>query len=83
MKRLELLVNEGFLCLHEEAREHLTSQRYLQQLNSALVAFRVKQGQPVMLIEVVSVTTKMESYLLPLPDTLTCTSCICARMSVK
>ena len=49
--------------MQDEAREQLSLQIYLQQLDSPQVAFSVKQKRPKTLDEAVLATIELESYL--------------------
>ena len=60
---LRTLADKGFPELQHEAREQLSLQFYLQQVNPAQVAFSVKQKRPKTLDEAVAATIEMESYL--------------------
>lgn len=60
---LRTLADKGFPELQDEAREQLSLQFYLQQVNPAQVAFSVKQKRPKTLDEAVAATIEMESYL--------------------
>ena len=60
---LRTLADKGFPELQDEAREQLSLQIYLQQLEPSQVAFSVKQKRPKTLDEAVAATIEMESYL--------------------
>lgn len=62
---LRTLCDKAFPDLQEEAREQLSLQKYLEQLDQPQVAFAVKQRVPKSLDEAVTATLEMESYALP------------------
>ena len=62
---LRILCNKLFPDLHEEVREQLSLQKYLEQLDQPQVAFAVKQWGPKSPDEAVTATLEMESYALP------------------
>lgn len=58
-------VDWAFPDLDEKARERLALNQYLSQLDNLQVAFSIKQKRPDKLVDAVSTTLEMESYLLP------------------
>lgn len=64
---LRVLADRAFPDLDEKARERLALNQYLSQLDNPQVAFNVKQKWPEKLIDAISTTLEMESYLLPRP----------------
>ena len=62
---LGVLADKAFPELEEQARERLALNQYLGQLDNPQEAFNVKQIRPASLIDAVSSTLEMESYLLP------------------
>ena len=60
---LKTLADKGFPELQDEAKEQLSLQIYLQQLDPPKVTFSVKQKRPKTLDEAVAATIEMESYL--------------------
>lgn len=62
---LKLLTEKAFPELQVEAREQLALSHYLGQIDSAQIAFSVKQRKPKSVDEAVSATLEMESYLNP------------------
>ena len=62
---LRVLADRAFPDLDEKARERLALNQYLSQLDNPQVAFNVKQKRPDKLVDAVSTTLEMESYLLP------------------
>ena len=65
MDDLRILCNKSFPDLQEEAREQLSLQMNLEQLDQPQVAFAVKQCVHKSLDEAVTATLEMESYELP------------------
>ena len=65
---LRVLADKAFPELEEQARERLALNQYLGQLDNPQVAFNMKQKRPASLIEAVSSTLEMESYLVPRPS---------------
>ena len=63
---LRVLADKAFPELEEQVRERLALNQYLGQLDNPQVAFNVKR--PASLIDTVSSTLEMESYLLPRPS---------------
>ena len=62
---LKILCDKSFPDLQEEAREQLSLQKYLEQLDQPQVSFTVNQRVPKSLDEAVTATLEMESYALP------------------
>ena len=60
---LKTLVEKAFLNLEPAAKETLALNHYLTQIDNQQVAFGVKQRRPASLVEAVSYTIEMESYL--------------------
>ncbi len=60
---LKTLADKGFPELSEDAKQQLSLQIYMQQLDHPQVAFSVKQKRPATLDEAVAATIEMESYL--------------------
>ena len=60
---LKSLADKGYPDLEENAREQLSIHTYLQQLEPPQVAFSVKQKRPAKLVDAVTATIEMESYL--------------------
>ena len=65
---LKLLADKAFPDLEDEAREYMALTQFLGQVENPQVAFSVRQKQPTTLIEAVSATIEMESYLKPKPS---------------
>ena len=64
---IKLLTDKAYPDLENKARECLTLNHYLGQIENPQVAFSVRQRQPTSLVEAVSATIEMESYLQPRP----------------
>ena len=60
---LKTLVEKAFPNLGAAAKETLALNQYLTQLENPQIAFGVKQQRPSSLVEAVSFTIEMESYL--------------------
>ena len=60
---LKTLVEKAFPDLEAAAKETLALNQYLSQLENQQIAFGVKQRRPSSLVEAVSFTIEMESYL--------------------
>ena len=60
---LKTLVKKAFPYLEAAVKETLTLNQYLTQLENPQIAFGVKRRQPSSLVEAVSFTVEMESYL--------------------
>ena len=60
---LKTLVEKAFPNLEPAAKETLALNHYLTQIDNQQVAFGVKQRRPASLVEAVSYTIEMESYL--------------------
>ena len=65
---IRLLIDKTYPDLEDKARECLALNHYLGQIENSQVAFSVRQRQPTSLVEAVSSTIKMESYLQPKPS---------------
>ena len=65
---MKLLCDKAYPDLEEMARECLALNHYLGQLDNPQIAFSVRQRQPKTLVEAVSGTIEMESYLQPKPS---------------
>ena len=65
---MKLLADKAFPDLENKAREYMALSQFLGQLENPQVAFSVRQKQPTTLIEAVSATIEMESYLKPRPS---------------
>ena len=65
---LRVLADRAFPDLEDKARERLALNQYLNQLDNPQVAFNVRQKRPSKLVDAVSTTLEMESYLLPQPS---------------
>ena len=65
---LKLLADKAFPDLEDKARECMALAQYMGQVENAQVAFSVRQKRPTTLIEAVSATIEMESYLRPKPS---------------
>ena len=65
---VKLLTDKAYPELDDNARECLALNHYLGQIDSPQVAFSVRQRQPKTLVEAVSATIEMESYLQPKPS---------------
>ena len=57
------MVDRAFPDLEEATKETLVLNQYLAQLGGAQIALSMRQQRPKMLVEAVSFTIKMESYL--------------------
>ena len=57
------MADKAFPTLQDEAKNQLALQMYIRQLEHPQVSFGVKQKQPSMLDEAVTVTLEMEGYL--------------------
>ena len=64
---VKLLCDKAYPDLEEKARECLALNHYLGQIDNPQIAFSVRQRQPKTLMEAVSGTIEMESYLQPKP----------------
>ena len=62
---LKLLADKAFPDLEDKAREYMSLTQFMGQLENPQVAFSVRQKRPTTLIEAVSATIEMESYLKP------------------
>ena len=62
---VKLLSDKAYPDLEDKARECLALNHYLGQIDQPQVAFSVRQRQPHTLVEAVSATIEMESYLQP------------------
>ena len=60
---LKALADKGYPDLGDNGTELLAIQAYLQQLEPPQVAFSVKQKRPTKLVDAVTTTIEMESYL--------------------
>jgi len=60
---LKTFVEKAFPNLEPAAKEMLALNQYLSQLENQQIAFGVKQRRPSSLVEAVSFTIEMESYL--------------------
>ena len=67
MSEFRVLLDRAFPDLDERACERLALNQYLSQLDNPQVAFNAKQKRPDKLVDAVSTTLEMESYLLPRP----------------
>ena len=65
---VKLLCDKAYPDLEEKARECLALNHYLGQIDNPQIAFSVRQRQPKTLVEAVSGTIEMESYLQPKPS---------------
>ena len=65
---LKLLADKAFPELENKAREYLALTQFTGQVDNPQVAFSVRQKRPTTLIEAVSATIEMESYLKPKPS---------------
>ena len=65
---VKLLCDKAYPDLEEKARECLALNHYLGQIDNPQIAFSVRQRQPKTLMEAVSGTIEMESYLQPKPS---------------
>ena len=65
---VKLLCDKAYPDLEEKARECLALNHYLGQIDSPQIAFSVRQRQPKTLMDAVSGTIEMESYLQPKPS---------------
>ena len=65
---LKLLADKAFPELEDKAREYLALTQFTGQVDNPQVAFSVRQKRPTTLIEAVSATIEMESYLKPKPS---------------
>ena len=62
---VKLLTDKAYPDLEDKARECLALNHYLGQIDHPQIAFSVRQRQPSTLMEAVSATIEMESYLQP------------------
>lgn len=62
-----MLADKAFPELQKEAKEHLTLNHFLGQIENAQIAFGVKQQHPKKLETAVTAVLEMESYLQPGP----------------
>eukprot|EP00731_Ephydatia_muelleri_P004969 Em0002g1145a len=60
---LRILADKAFPGIDEKAKDLLSLERYLSELDNPKVAFAVRQRQPKTLDDAVSCTMEMESYL--------------------
>ena len=60
---LHILADKAFPAIDEKAKDLLSLERYLSELDNPKVAFAVRQRQPKTLDDAVSCTMEMESYL--------------------
>ncbi|KAL5515842.1 hypothetical protein EMCRGX_G001074 [Ephydatia muelleri] len=60
---LRILADKAFPAIDEKAKDLLSLERYLSELDNPKVAFAVRQRQPKTLDDAVSCTMEMESYL--------------------
>ena len=65
---LKLLADKAFPNLEDKAREYMALTQFMGQVDNPQVAFSVRQKQPTTLIEAVSATIEMESYVKPKPS---------------
>ena len=65
---LKLLADKAFPDLEDKARECMALTQFMGQVDNPQVAFSVRQKRPTTLIEAVSATIEMESYLRPKPS---------------
>jgi hypothetical protein len=65
---VKLLCDKAYPDLEEKAKECLALNHYLDQIENPQVAFSVRQRQSKTLMEAVSGTIEMESYLQPKPS---------------
>ena len=63
MDSLKTLVEKAFPELEPAAKEMIALNQYLNQLENQQIALGVKQRRPSSLVEAVSFTIEMESYL--------------------
>ena len=64
---LKLLADKAFPDLEDKAREFMALTQFLGQVDNPQVAFSVRQKRPSTLIEAVSATIEMETYVKPRP----------------
>ena len=62
---MKLLADKAFSDLEDKAREYMALTQFMGQVDNPQVAFSVQQKRPTTLIEAVSATIEMESYLKP------------------
>ena len=62
---VRILAEKAYPGLQPEAQEALALNHYLAQLDSAQVAFGVRQKKPATVEDAVQITLELESYLLP------------------
>ena len=62
---MKLLADKAFPDLEDKAREYMALTQFMGQVDNPHVAFSVRQKQPTALIETVSATIEMQSYLKP------------------
>ena len=62
---LKLLADKALPDLEDKARKYMSLTQFMGQLENPQVAFSVRQKRPATLIEAVSATIEMESYLKP------------------
>ena len=68
---LRILADRAFPELQEEAREKLSLDRYLGQIENSQIAFSVRQQRPKTLNDAVAHTLELESYLKEKPPKVT------------
>lgn len=64
---LRILADRAFPELQDEAREKLSLDRYLSQIENSQIAFNVRQQRPKTLNDAVAHTLELESYLKEKP----------------
>ena len=62
-EELRVLVDRAYPNLQDEARGSIALTRYLDQIKSHQITFRVRQQHPKSLVEAVRATIELESYL--------------------
>ena len=62
--RLGVLIDKAYPELQEEAREYIALSRYFDQLEDPRIALSVRQRRPKTMLEAVSSTIELESYVL-------------------
>ena len=65
---MKLLLDKAYPDLDEKAGECIALNHYLSQIDNPQIALMVRQKQPKTLVEAVSGTIEMESYLQPKPS---------------
>ena len=68
-RQYKYLAHKAFPGLQGEAKQHLTLQSYLRQLDQPQVVFSIQQKCWATLDEAVLLTLEMEAYMLPLTQT--------------